>query len=161
MTSHAEKLDSVPPNPADVGSMDGIVAALYNVISGPAAQKRDWDRMRTLFIPESRMMATGKRADGTMSKRNMSVEDYINSSGPILERDGFFEEEISRKVEQFGNIVHLFSTYAAKRKKEDEKPFIRGINSIQLWNDGKRWWIVSILWQAENPENPIPPKYLN
>jgi hypothetical protein len=161
VSARANRSDSIPPNPADVGTMDGIVAALYNVISGPAGEKRNWDRMRTLFLSEARMMATGKRADGTITKRNMSIEDYINSSGPILERDGFFEQEISRKVDQFGNIVHLFSTYAAKRKKEDEKPFIRGVNSIQLWNDGKRWWIVSILWQAESPENPIPSKYLD
>lgn len=153
--------DSIPPNPSDVETVDGIVKALYDVISGPAGEKRNWDRMRTLFIPEARMMATGRRQDGTMSKRVMMVEDYINTSGPVLERDGFFEQEISRKTEQYGNIVHLFSTYAAKRKKEDEKPFMRGINSIQLWNDGKRWWIVTIFWQAEGPTNPIPQKYLD
>lgn len=153
--------DSIPANPSDVGTMDGLVSALYNVISGPAGEKRNWDRMRTLFIPEARMMATGKRPDGTMSKRNMSVEDYINLSGPFLERDGFFEQEIGRTTEQFGSVVHLFSAYAAKRKKEEEKPFMRGINSIQLWNDGKRWWIVSIFWQAETPDNLVPEKYLN
>jgi hypothetical protein len=153
--------DSIPANPSDVGTMNGIVAALYDVISGPAGEKRNFDRMRTLFIPEARMMATGKRPDGTMSKRNMSVEDYINLSGPVLERDGFFEQEIGRTTEQYGSVVHLFSAYAAKRKKEDEKPFMRGINSIQLWNDGKRWWIVSIFWQAETPDNIVPEKYLN
>ncbi len=155
-----ETADSIPASQSDVGSMEGIVKALYDVISGPAGEKRNWDRMRTLFIPEARMMATGKRPDGTMSKRVMSVEDYIKASGPVLERDGFFEMEISRKTEQYGNIVHLFSTYAAKRMKEDEKPFMRGINSIQLWNDGKRWWIITIFWQAETPDNPLPGKYL-
>jgi len=154
-------MDSIPANPADVGTMNAVVAALYDVISGPIGEKRNWDRMRTLFIPEARMMATGKRPDGSMSKRNMSVEDYITLSGPVLERDGFFEQEIGRTTEQYGNVVHLFSAYAAKRKKEDEKPFMRGINSIQLWNDGKRWWIVSIFWQAETPDNPVPEKYLN
>ncbi len=153
--------DSIPANPSDVGTMNSIVAALYDVISGPAGEKRNWDRMRTLFIPEGRMMATGKRADGTMTKRNMSVEDYINLNGPFLERDGFFEQEIGRTTEQFGSVVHLFSAYAAKRKKEEEKPFMRGINSFQLWNDGKRWWIVSIFWQAETPDNLVPQKYLN
>ena len=153
--------DSIPANSKDVGSIDGIVAALYEVISGPAGEKRNWDRMRTLFIPEARLIATAKRPDGSFAKRVMSVEDYINTSGPLLERDGFFELEIGRKTDQYGNIVQLFSAYATKRKKEDDKPFMRGINSIQLWNDGKRWWIVTIFWQAETADNPVPGKYLD
>ena len=153
--------DSIPVNQKDVESVDAIIASLYNVISGPAGEKRNWDRMRTLFIPEGKLMATGKRADGTMGKRVMTVEDYIGVSGPVLERDGFFEREIGRKTEQFGSVVHVFSTYDSKRKLEDEKPFMRGINSIQLWNDGKRWWIVSVFWQSETADNPIPQKYLN
>jgi hypothetical protein len=106
-------------------------------------------------------MATGKRQDGSMGKRVMTVEDYIATSGPFLEKDGFFEREIGRKTEQFGSVVHVFSTYDSKRKLEEEKPFMRGVNSIQLWNDGKRWWIVSVFWQAETADNPIPEKYLN
>ena len=108
--------DTIPPNPKDVESQDAIVAAVYDVISGPAGQKRNWDRLRSLFLPEARMIATGKRQDGTFGKRVMSVEDYISNSGPILERDGFFEKEIGRKTEQFGNIVHIFSTYDSKTK---------------------------------------------
>ena len=153
--------DSVPVNTKDVESVDAIINSLYNVISGPAGEKRNWERMRTLFIPEGKLMATGKRQDGTMSKRVMTVEDYIATSGPFLEKDGFFEREIGRKMEQFGSVVHVFSTYDSKRKREEEKPFMRGINSIQLWNDGKRWWIVSVFWQSETTDNPIPGKYLN
>ena len=153
--------DSIPVNLKDVESVDVIINSLYNVISGPAGQKRNWDRMRTLFIAEGKLMATSKRQDGTMGKRVMTVEDYIATSGPFLEKDGFFEMETGRKTEQYGSVVHVFSTYESKRKAEDEKPFMRGINSIQLWNDGKRWWIVSVFWQAETPDNPIPEKYLN
>jgi hypothetical protein len=153
--------DSIPADLADVSSVDGIIAALYNVISGPAGQKRNWDRMRTLFIPEARLIPTGKRPDGTAVRRVLNVEDYINSSGPLLEKNGFFEIEIGRKTEQFGGIVHIFSSYESKRAASDEKPFMRGINSIQLWNDGKRWWIVNIFWQSETPDNPIPEKYLS
>jgi integrase len=69
------------------------------------------------------------------------VEDYISSSGPFLEKNGFFETEIGRKTEQYGNIVHVFSTYESKRTLKDEKPCMRGINSFQLWYDGKRWWV--------------------
>lgn len=153
--------DSIPAAAADVNSVDGIVAALYDVISGPAGQARNWDRMRTLFIPEARLIPTGKRPDGAGARRVLSVEDYIKSSGPSLEKNGFFEIEIGRKTDQFGGVVHIFSTYESKRALSDEKPFMRGINSIQLWNDGKRWWIVNIFWQSETPEFPIPEKYLS
>jgi hypothetical protein len=152
--------DSIPADPKDVSSIDAIIAAVYDVISGPAGEKRNWARMRTLFVPDARMIATGKRQDGTFGRRSMSVEDYIKSSGPFLEKDGFFEKEIGRKSEQYGNIVHLFSTYEAKRTTADEKPFMRGINSFQLWNDGKRWWVVTIFWQSENNDQPIPEKYI-
>lgn len=152
--------DSIPADKKDVGSIDGIIAALYDVISGPAGQKRNWDRLRTLFIPEARMIPTGRRADGGSGKKVMSVEEYIASSGPFLEKNGFFEYEISRKTEQFGGIVHVFSTYASKRTLADEKPFMRGINSIQLWNDGTRWWVVTIFWENESADRPLPEKYL-
>ena len=152
--------DSIPADPKDVSSPDAIVAALYDVISGPAGQKRNWERMRTLFVPEARMIPTGKRPTGESTKRVWTVEDYITNSGPFLERDGFFEAEIGKKTEQFGNIVHAFSTYESKRTVKDEKPFMRGVNSIQLWNDGKRWWVITVLWQSESQDTPIPEKYI-
>ncbi len=151
--------DSIPVNIKDVQSIDAIVKALYNVISGDSAVKRNWDRMRTLFIPEAKMISTGMRKDGTMSYRTKSLEDYIRISGPLLEK-GFFENEISRKTEQFGNIAHVFSTYQSKFKQSDPRPFSRGINSIQLMFDEKRWWVVSIYWTSESLTNPIPKKYL-
>lgn len=155
------RTDSIPANPKDVSSADAIIKAVYEVISGPAGQKRNWDRMRTLFVPDARMIATGKRPNGDFGRRSMSVEEYINNSGPILEKDGFFETEIGRRTDQNGNIVHAFSAYESRRVETEEKPFMRGINSIQLWNDGKRWWVISILWQSENKENPIPEKYID
>ena len=147
-------------DPKDVATMDAIVAALYDVISGPAGQKRDWDRFRSLFVTGARLRPTGKRPTGEVASRVRSPEDYIQGSGPVLERDGFFEKEVSRRVEKFGNIAHIFSTYEARRKADDEKPFLRGINSIQLMNDGKRWWIVTVFWQAEDAANPLPAEYL-
>ena len=106
--------DSIPADPKDVSSPEAIVAAVYDVISGPAGQKRNWDRMRTLFVPDARMIPTGKRPTGESTRRTLAVEDYITNSGPFLEKDGFFEKEIGRKTEQFGNIVHVFSTYESK-----------------------------------------------
>jgi hypothetical protein len=92
--------------------------------------------------------------------RTWDVEQYIATAGPNLERDGFFEREIARRTERFGNIVHAFSTYDSRRTASDPAPFARGINSIQLWNDGRRWWVVSVFWEAERPDSPIPAAYL-
>ena len=153
--------DSIPADMKDVGTADAIIAAIYNTISGPAGELRNWDRFRTLFLPEARLVATGKRPDGMMGKRIMSVEDYIKLSGLILEKDGFFEKEISRKTDRYGSVVQLFSTYESRRTLKDEKPFMRGINSIQLWFDGKRWWVLTIFWQGESEDNPIPKEYLD
>lgn len=152
--------DTIPAQDKDVQSIDAIIGALYDVISGPAGQKRNWERMRSLFLPEGRLVATGIRPDGTTGKRVMSVEDYINTSGPFLEKNGFFEREIGRKTDHFGCVAHVFSTYDSKKTLADEKPFMRGINSIQLYHDGKRWWVLSVFWQPETPQLPIPDKYL-
>jgi hypothetical protein len=136
--------NSPPAKTEDVATIDGIVKALYSVISGDAGVKRDWNRFRSLYYPNAKMVPTFKNQNtGKISGRFMTPEDYIERSGPILERDGFHEVEIARRVEQFGNIAHVFTTYQAKRKATDEKPFMRGINSVQLINDGTRWWILN------------------
>lgn len=147
-------------NPADVGSIDAIIAAVYDVISGPAGKKRDWDRMRSLFMPGARLIPTGPRPTGGYGSRALTVEDYVTRGGPMLEKEGFFERESARRTETFGQIAHVFSTYESRHAAEDAKPFQRGINSIQLMNDGKRWWIVTIFWQGEDEKNPLPEKYL-
>jgi hypothetical protein len=151
-----------PPaaNPADVASIDAIIAAVYDVISGPAGKKRDWDRMRSLFVPGARLIPTGPRQTGGYGARVLSVDEYIERSSGFFEKEGFFEREAARRTEQFGQIAHAFSTYESRHAPDDAKPFQRGINSIQLMNDGKRWWIVTILWQGEDEKTPLPEKYL-
>lgn len=144
----------------DVASIESIISALYSVISGPAGQKRDWDRMRSLFTPEAKMSTTGKRRDGTVSRRSFTVEEYITANSKVMEEGGFFEKGIANHVDQYGQIAQVFSSYEARRALTDEKPFARGINSLNLWNDGKRWWILGIIWQGESADNPLPDKYL-
>lgn len=146
---------------ADVESVDGIVAALYDVISGPVGKPRDWDRMRSLFAPEGRLMAVGARPDGSFVLRGMGVEDYIARNTKAFASMGFFEREAARTTETFGQIVHVFSTYESRHAAGDAKPFQRGINSIQLYNDGKRWWVVNVLWRAEDERLPLPERYLS
>lgn len=145
------------PRPEDVKSIDSIVAAVYDVISGPPGP-RDWDRLRSLLLPEARFMPVAHRRDGQDAYRMLSLDDYIERSGPMFMKEGFFETGIANCVEQFGSIAHVFSTYEARREKGGQ-PFIRGINSIQLVKLGDRWWIASIMWDTERPGIAIPEKY--
>ena len=159
-------------NPADVATIASIINALYDVISGPAGKKRDWDRFRSLFAPGARLIPTGaRRPPGTKPdapltgneeyvSRVLTPEDYITRSGALLEERGFFEREVARRTEVYGHIAHVFSTYEARHKAEEAKPFMRGINSIQLMNDGKRWWVVTVFWEAETEKTPLPEKFL-
>jgi hypothetical protein len=145
--------------PADVSSVDAILAALYDVISGPAGQPRNWSRFRSLFVPDARLIPvrhnkTGNGADIAI----YTPEQYQERAAPALEK-GFFERGIHNTTESFGDIVQVFSTYESRHTK-DGQPFQRGINSIQLLKDGNRYWVVNILWDGETPTNPIPAKYL-
>jgi len=149
-----------PPDPADVESVDAIMAAVYDVISGGAGEARDWDRWRSLFIPEARLIALGVNPEGETTYRVMTPEDYVQQAGASLERSGFFETEIGRTQEEFGPVVHLFSAYESKRAPTDPEPFARGINSFQLMNDGNRWWVVTVYWTSERPDLPIPERYI-
>lgn len=148
-----------PAKAEDVNTIDGVITALYGSISGPKGQARDWNRMRSLFVPEARLMPTVNRPAGGRGVAVLSVNDYIASSGPVLVDIGFREREIARKVETFGSITHVFSTYESYRGDETA-PFMRGINSIQLFNDGTRYWVLSVFWDAERPGLQIPEKYL-
>ena len=156
-------IDTLPrpmAKPSDVSSVDAIIAALYDVISGPAGQARDWNRFRSLFVPNARLIPSRPRPDGGADAGVWSVDDYAAAAGPRLEKTGFFEREISRREESFGNIAHLFSTYESRRTSADPTPFARGLNSIQVMKDGGRYWIVTVFWDAERSDNPIPSKYL-
>jgi hypothetical protein len=148
--------------PEDVQSVDAILAALYDVISGPKGKQRDWNRMRSLFIPDARLIPSRidhdtQRADAIV----LTIDGYIERSSGNMMANGFFEHSVHNVSEQFGNVVHVWSTYESRHNADDAKPFARGINSIQLLKSGDRYYIVNILWDAERPDNPIPTKYLS
>ena len=148
-------------DPKDVASLDAIMKAVYDVISGDAGKARDWDRFRSLFHKDARLIPSGKNAQtGVISARVLTPEDYVQRAGPNLEKNGFHEREVARHVDIYGNIAQVFSTYASFHKMDDKEPFMRGINSFQLLNDGKRWWVITIYWLAETPDNPIPKEFL-
>src|SRR5271157_796462 len=148
-------------NPADGASIDAILHAAYDTISGPAGKQRDWNRFRSLFIPGARLIPTIPAKEGGFTTRVLTPEDYITHGDAFFAKNGFFEGEIARRTEEFGQIAQVFSTYESRHNADDAKPFERGINSFQLMNDGKRWWIVTIFWQGETPQSPIPKEYLS
>ena len=152
-----------PADPHDVESIDGIIAATYDVISGPAGKKRDWNRERSLFYPNARLIPTASvpgRNDVDLEPQILDVEAYIERVERLFENAGFYEKEIARRTEQFGRIAHVWSTYDSRHDPNEPAPFMRGINSFQLFNDGKRWWILSVYWQHESAEHPLPQKYV-
>ena len=150
-----------PARPEDVESIDAIVTALYASISGPAGEARNWDRFRSLFAPGARLIPIARPQNGPPMPRVLSPDDYIRLSGDFLVRYGFTEKEIARRVERFGAIAHVFSTYEGRFQAPDAPSTPpRGINSIQLADDGTRWWVVTVFWDSERPGTPIPARYL-
>ncbi len=150
-------------NSDDVSSIDAIIKAAYAVISGPAGEKRDWERERSLFLPSARLIPTATvpgRNDVDLAPLILDVEAYIERVEPLFADKGFYETEVARRTEQFGQIAHVWSTYESRYREDDPEPFMRGINSFQLFHDGSRWWIVNIYWQHESAKYPIPAKYL-
>ena len=158
--SIASRADWPKAKAEDVASPEAIVAAVYNVISGGKGQERDWDRMRSLFVPDARLIPSTTGKDGHNDAVFLTVDGYIARSSGRITTGGFFERSIHNEMEQFGNIVQIWSTYESRHDSADEKPFARGINSFQLLKDGDRYWVVNIFWDPESPTKPIPAKYL-
>jgi hypothetical protein len=151
-------------DPRDVATIDDIMRALYEVISFAPGGGPDWPRLRSLFVEGARVIPP--RAEGQAALQLMSVEEFIAASHSFFEENdgltkGFYEADVARRVERFGSLAQVFSTYESRHTAGDREPFQRGINSIQLWNDGARWWVVTIFWETERGDNPIPARYLS
>jgi hypothetical protein len=156
-------LQTCPADPRDVESIDAIIAATYDVISGPSGKKRDWNRERSLFYPRARLIPTASvpgRNDVDLEPQILDVEAYIERVERLFKDAGFYEKEIARRTEQFDRIAHVWSTYESRHDPNDPAPFMRGINSFQLFNDAKRWWILSAYWQHASAEHPLPQEYV-
>jgi len=144
--------------PGDVDSIEHIIAAVYDVISGPPGP-RDWDRFRSLFVPGARLIPTRRDDKGVVSARALTPDEYETRGQAFFSKEGFFENQLAAHMDSWDSIAHVWSTYESRHAK-GEKPFARGINSFQLMNDGSRWWIVSIYWEQEDAKHPLPEKYL-
>jgi hypothetical protein len=144
---------------ADVTSEDQIINAMYASISGAKGQKRDWDRLKFLFAPGAQLIPTNVVGTPNRTPCYLSIEQFIEQGDEFLTTHGFFEKEISRRTETFGSLSHVWSTFASSWTA-DGKPFAQGINSVQLLNDGKRWWIINLYWVGESEDIKLPKKYL-
>jgi hypothetical protein len=137
------------PNAADLAGIDQAIRGVYEVISGPPGQKRDFDRMRTLFAPGATLKAIGPKG-----LHGGSLEDYISRNAEILEKEGFTERELGRRVEVWGGLATAWSAYDGRTANGSFHE--RGINSMQLVKVDGKWLVASILWQEETPANPLP-----
>jgi len=144
--------------PGDVDSVEHIIAAVYDVISGPAGP-RDWDRFRSLYFPGARMVPSRRDDKGTVTARVSTPDEYAARSQDFFSKEGFFESAVANRIEVWDHIAHVWSTYESRHAK-NEKPFARGINSFQLIHDGSRWWILTVYWESEDTAHPLPEKYL-
>jgi hypothetical protein len=141
-------------------SIERIVAAYYDAVSGPAGEERDWNRFRSLFLPEARLMTARVMVDGSKII-TLTPDQFIELNATYFERGGYFERQIHSRIDAFGAIAHVTSTYESRRRAEEAAPYSRGVNSMHLLFDGSRWWIAGILWDYERPDdNPLPPEFL-
>jgi len=146
------------PHPEDVKSPDAIIRAMYEIISGPAG-KRNWQRLRSLYLPGARLIPTGERIHKKGELQVLTLDEWIEDVKDFFTDKDFYESEIVRHTDHFGSILQAFSTYVAKN--DPEGPIIaRGINSIQLLHHENRWWIVTVMWENESKDNPVPEEFL-
>ena len=150
---------TIAARPEDVGSLDGIMRAFYDVVSAPAGQPRQWSRDRTLYIPDIRFISVNVGKDGKVHTSTMTHQRFVDGSNGSMVKQGFFETELHRVTRSFGNVTQVFSTYEM-RQRADGPGIGRGVNSIQLYNDGSRWWIASVAWDDEREGNPITKEFL-
>ena len=141
----------------DVDTLEHILAAVYDSISGPAGP-RDWARFRSLFYADARLIPT-RDQQGKTSAQMLTVDEYVRAAQGYFDKEGFYESAVANRVEQWDHIAQVWSTYESRHARA-EKPFARGINSFQFFNDGSRWWVVTIYWEGEGPGHALPEKYL-
>jgi hypothetical protein len=158
-SEHHVVVPTLTPLPEDVGTIDGIIAAYYAVITGPPGQPRQWGRDRTLYWPGLRFFSAGVRRDGTPQVQVATHQQYVDATDSGMVAKGFDEHEIHRITQRIGNIAHVMSTYETRNVPSG--PLLgRGVNSLDLFWDGKRWWIIAASWDDERPGSPIPPEML-
>ena len=174
----AQNLSAIPPqtprpalsshpewpkaNPADVATIEDTVRAFYSAISTPAGGKLDRNRLRSLFVPDGRIVVSREpRSSRAADVTFLSPDEYANLSDAHTVTAGFFDRNHANQVEKFGVMAHVYSMYESRSHPEDTKPMARGIKSLELLNSANRWYIIQVYWDSERPDNPIPDRYLH
>lgn len=151
-------VETIAPRPEDVGSVEGIMRAFYEVTNVAPDAPRQWARDRTLYVPWIRFVALGRGTTGRPAVTVWTHQEFVDATEPLTQK-GFVEREIFRTTRRYGNMAHVDSTY--ETLVGVEKPVrSRGVNSVDLYFDGQRWWVASVVWQSEDAANPIPPELL-
>ncbi len=138
-------------DPKDVETADALIASLYDVISGPAGKPRNWERMYSLFFPGALLINTPPGKTGKLEARVMSPKDYVDRAGKYFDAHPFFERETARKTHSQGHLQQIFSSYESSEDAAFTKPFAHGVNSIEMFHDGTRWWIMLVMWEEDAP----------
>lgn len=159
----AEPLDETPlppvaPRPQDVQTPEAVIAAYYASISGAKGEPRDWDRFRSLFLPDADLMSV-QQMHQNVQIISLKPGEYMHLNDTYFTKGGYFESEINCELRSYGVVAQAFSTYESRRS-QDQPAYARGINAFQLLYDGSRWWISSVTWQRENPNEPLPAEFL-
>ena len=149
---------SYPARPEDVSSPENLVLAVYDAISGPQGD-RDWARIRSFYLEGAHLIPTGMRANGEHGLHILTIEQWMVGARQLFEREDFYEVQIAHRMDRFGQIAQIFSTYECRREA-DGPAYMRGINSFQLLKKDGRWWVVNCFWDNESEGNPIPAQYL-
>lgn len=142
---------SLSADPKDVETADALIASLYDVISGPAGKPRNWERMYSLFFPDALLIRTAPGKSGKLEALSMSPKDYVDRAGKYFDTHPFFERESSRKTHSQGDLQQIFSSYESSEDAAFTKPFAHGVNSIEMFHDGTRWWIMLVMWEEDAP----------
>jgi hypothetical protein len=160
LVTHTAAVAQMPAaNPADVNSIEGIVTAFYDVINGPAGKPRQWRRDSTLYMPKATFVGMTEK-DGKPVPEIMTPEEFRQAVNQDLVQKGFFETEIGRRVERFGNVAQVRSVYQMRRISNG--PLLgRGVNYLLLYWDGNRWWIANAVWDDERPNSKLPPAWID
>lgn len=122
-----------------------IIETLYDSICGKSGQGPDWDKLRELFIPGARIYRADVSKAGCSQAGAGYIEEIIETISGSFEDNCFTAMELARHTDTSGNFAKVLSTYEVRYRPEDSKPFRRGKNRIQLYHDGRRWRIMSML----------------
>jgi len=143
------------PLKEDVSTINGIMKATYETVSGEAGAKRQWERDLSLHDPNAIYSFRFHDSEGKLQQTTMSINDFHKESFSMVMKTAFYENEINREVRVFGNIAHVWSTYETRLEKNG--PVMRrGINSVQLYYEEGRWWILSWTFDKERADRKIP-----